>query len=291
MNSLAITLVLCSALCHVFRDFFTKQSNDKQLFVWWMSFISNLVVLPFALWFAMTGPTISWLGVFFSLGMGMVHASYWTLYSKAYEGADISHVYPIIRSAPALVLLLAVVFLKESVSIIGLLGILMVTFGLYTINLKGYSLKHLFEPFRAASYDKHVKIAFLAMIAVATYSTLDKVAVSMVHPIVYMYVMVSSGMVFYTIGMRRMKHRPDWNYPLKHNLKRLLWATLFGTLNYPLILFAIQFTNVSYVAAFRQISVVFMVLAGAFLLKESYPLIRFVSSIIIFAGALMIAFA
>jgi uncharacterized membrane protein len=275
----------------VFRDFFTKQSKDKQLFVWWMSFISNLIVLPFALWFALTGPPITWLGFFFSIGMGMVHATYWTLYSKAYDGADISHVYPIIRSAPALVLFLAVVFLNESVSQIGVLGILLVTFGLYTINLKGYTLKHLFEPFQAASYDKHVKIAFFAMLAVAAYSTLDKVAVSLVHPIVYMYVMVSSGMVFYTIGMRRMKQRSDWYAPVKNNRGRLALATLFGTVNYPLILFAIQFTNVSYVAAFRQISVVFMVLIGAFILKESYPLIRFVSSIIIFAGALMISFA
>jgi len=291
MNSLALALVFSSAVCHVFRDFFTKQSKDKQLFVWWMSFISNLIVLPFALWFAITGPTITWMGFFFSLAMGMVHASYWTLYSKAYDGADISHVYPIIRSAPALVLLFAVVFLKETVSPIGVGGIFLVTFGLYTINLKGYSFKHLLEPFRAASYDKHVKYAFMAMIAVASYSTLDKVAVSMVHPIVYMYIMVSSGMAFYTAIIHRDSPRADWYLPVRTNGKQLALATIFGTINYPLILFAIQFTNVSYVAAFRQISVVFMVLIGALVLKESYPLIRFASSLIIFSGAILIAFA
>lgn len=50
-NLIAIGLVLISALMHAFRDFTTKKSLDKQVFVWWYELFSIIFFFPVFLYF------------------------------------------------------------------------------------------------------------------------------------------------------------------------------------------------------------------------------------------------
>ena len=75
-------------------------------------------------------------------GSAILHALYfWTL-SKAYEGGDLSLVYPIARgSMPLFVTLLAVLLIHEKLSVLGVSGITLVVFllsliGLYVVWLR-----------------------------------------------------------------------------------------------------------------------------------------------------------
>ncbi len=287
MPTLAIVLVLTAALFHTLRDFTTKQTSDKLLFVWWISLISQCMLAPISLYFLFTTQP-SWGALGFAAAMGLVHSSYWMFYAKAYEKGDISHVYPIIHSAPAFVLIFGVLFLAEDPSWNGVLGILLTTCGLYFINLKKVSFKTLLEPFAAIFREEHVQFAFLALIMVVATNLLDKRAVTELHPMVYVFFMSISGLTCFTFFIRK-KVRSNWLRPWQKERGKALAGALFGSINYPLTLFALQLTHASYVAGLKQVGVVFASILGVVFLKERLSLLRVCSALLIFLGAVLIA--
>lgn len=202
MPLLAIILILVAASFHVLRDLMTKQAKEKLVFVWWMSALSLLMLSPVCIYFLIkTQPSLH--AILFALAMGFVHASYWTLHAKAYEKGDISHVYPIMRSAPAFVLIFAVLFLHERPDTLGILGILGITLGLYCINLKKLTWEELFSPIQSIFREEHTRFAFLALIFVTVYSLLDKVAVSQMNPLVYAFVMIISALAIFSLYIHK----------------------------------------------------------------------------------------
>lgn len=290
MSPLAIFLILIATVLSASRDFLTKQSHGKLLFVWWVSFVSLLMSVPVCLYFLYMFPpdTIS---LIFALSMGIVHALYWMFYAQAYENGDISHVYPIIRSSPAFVLIFGILFLNEHPNMLGITGILAITFGLYLLNMKSLGFRNLMEPLKAIRNEAHTQLAFLALIMVVTYSLLDKVAVTRMHPFVYIFLMNVSALCIFSFFIRK-KVRASvhvWSQPWTDHRQKLLLASLFAAVNYPLVLYVLQFTNASYVSAFRQVSVILALGFGTIFLREKFTFIRAGSAVLIFIGALLIA--
>lgn len=104
-NKFAILLVILSAAMHAGRNFLTKKATDKQAFVWWYEVVGLLLFTPlFLIYFPAVSMT-SMLVWGFILASGLLHFVYWVLLTKALETGDLSLVYPIMRSSPALVLL------------------------------------------------------------------------------------------------------------------------------------------------------------------------------------------
>jgi drug/metabolite transporter (DMT)-like permease len=163
MTSLSIILVVIASVLHVSRDFMTKKVHDKQVFIWWFSWISLLALAPFAIFLMVKNPIHgeTWL---WAAGAGLVHSSYWVAYSKAYESKDFSQVYPIIRSSPLLVLLFAILIFHEQITALGLVGILTISLGVYFIT------KH---PPEKIAKKEGLGFAFTMSIFANLYSTLD----------------------------------------------------------------------------------------------------------------------
>jgi hypothetical protein len=78
------------------------------------------------------------------------------------------------------VLLFSVTCLGEDVSLLGVSGILLVVFGVYTISMKRLALSEISRP----------------LLSVAAYSLVDKVAVGKMHPVIlaYTYPWISLGL-------------------------------------------------------------------------------------------------
>ena len=289
MSALAIILVLISCVLHAARDFQTKKSADKQIFVWWTSCISLIYTLPVAIYLTLKSGFPSLTGFLMATGISVVHFFYWYFYSKAYEGGDLSHVYPIIRSSPAPVFIFALLFLHEKLSPLGITGIILITIGIYAINLKSFSKKALLEPFRSFKKDRHVRYAFLALCTVTVYSLFDKVAVNFIQPIIYAFVLSFFAAIFFGFYLFKNKNRADIFSTLKNNKKAITSNAFFAATSYPVFLSALALSPVSYIASLRQIGVVFAVLIGGKFLQEKNRKIRLLAAIIIFAGALCIS--
>jgi len=291
MNSLAVGLVVLSALVHAVRNLLTKKAEDKQVFVWLYELIALLLYLPFFLYFlhseGMRIPDAFYPGI----ASGFVHFLYWLFLSKSYEEGDLSRVYPIMRSSPALVLFFSVFVLGEEVSIVGILGILAVVTGLLTINMQEMSLSFLLPAINSIVEDESTRYAFFTLSTVTAYSIIDKWGVDLAHPVIHHYLLMFFGFSFFTPYILHVKHSSLIVTEWKKSRNIIVANSFFVVLSYSLILISFTMERVSYIVGLRQLSVVFGVLLGSYVLREEKRLTRFSAATLIFLGAFLIATA
>ncbi len=291
MHPLAISLVLLSAAMHALRNFFNKKALDKQAFVWWYEVFGLLFFTPVFLIALFHEGTDTPIATTFIILSGFIHFIYWYFLTKALEKGDLSLVYPIMRSSPAPVLIFSITILGEDVSVLGVSGILLVVLGVYTIAMERLVFAEFLQPFRAIIRDRAIQFAFLTLISVACYSLVDKIAVSRMHPVIfaYIYPWISQGL--FTGYIFRAKSKGVLKKEWATHKGPILACGVLSIFGYFLILLAFTIERMSYIVGLRQLSVVFAVLLGGQLLKEKNKLIRIASSIIIFIGTYLIAFA
>ena len=291
MSALAIALVLISALFHAIRSLFTKESGDKQIFLWLYSIFALLFFSPLFFYFLYRVGISQPVAYVWCFGSGFIHFLYWIFLTNSYQKGDLSHVYPIMRSSPALVLIIAVLFLGEEVSFQGVCGILLVAIGVYIINMKRISGNELLEPIKSIANDRSTRFAFLTLLSVTFYSIVDKMAVNHIDPILFTFIHLLCGMCYYTPYILLSKNaemiKKEWN----SGLGRIIASGVLGIFGYMLILVSFTIERVSYIVGLRQTSIVFAVLMGSHFLKEAHKGIRLTGSLIIFMGGFLISLA
>lgn len=291
MSALAIALVLISALFHALRSLFTKESGDKQIFLWLYSIFALLFYSPLFFYFLYRVGITHPVAYAWCIGSGFIHFIYWLFLTNSYQKGDLSHVYPIMRSSPALVLVIAVLFLGEQVSIQGVCGILLVAIGVYIISMKRISADELLEPIKSIANDRSTRFAFLTLLSVAFYSIVDKLAVNHIHPILFTFIHLLCGMCYYTPYILLTKHADMIKKEWRAGLRRIIASGVLGIFGYMLILISFTIERVSYIVGLRQTSIVFAVLMGSHFLKEKHQGIRLTGSLIICAGGFLISLA
>ena len=222
---------------------------------------------------------------------GFLHFLYWFFLAKSLENGDLSLVYPIMRSSPALVLIFSVTLLGENVSASGVLGILLVAVGVYTIGMEKLSVSELSRPIRAVRSDPATRFALLTLVSVAAYSLADKVAVARMHPTVFAYVYPFVSLFLFSFYIRKTKKNGEILREWTGNKAAILICGVLSIFGYFLILMAFTMERVSYIVGLRQLSIVFAVLLGGHFLKEGNRFVRIASSVVIFLGAYLIAIA
>ena len=291
MQPLAIILVLISAAMHALRSYFTKKALDKQAFVWWYEVFGLLFFTPVFLFvlFQKSSPIV--IAAPYIVLSGFAHFIYWYFLTAALEKGDLSLVYPIMRSSPALVLLFSLTILHEDVSAFGVIGILLVAIGVYTISMERFDVEHLTLPLRALVRDRAIQFALLTLLSVAGYSLIDKLAVGLMHPVIfaYIYPWISMGLFTPYIYSRKKQGilKKEWTV---HKLAILICGVL-SIFGYFLILVAFTMEPLSYVVGLRQLSIVFAVMLGGHVLGERNRRGRLISGILIFSGSYLIAIA
>jgi uncharacterized membrane protein len=116
---------------------FNKKALDKQAFIWWYEVFGLLFFAPvffFTLVRQDVNVSISWTYIFLS---GIVHFFYWYFLSSALKKGDLSFVYPIMRSSPALVLFFSITILKEGNRFSRTLFSIVIFIGCYFIAIAG----------------------------------------------------------------------------------------------------------------------------------------------------------
>ncbi len=289
MNETAILLVLLSAAMHALRNFLTKKAADKQSFVWWYEIFGLVFFTPV---FVLTLMSEGMDALVFSemiLISGFLHFLYWLFLAKSLENGDLSLVYPIMRSSPALVLIFSVTIIGENVSSLGVFGILLVAVGVYTIGMEKLSVSELSRPLRAVRTDRSTRFALLTLVSVAAYSLVDKVAVARMHPVVFAYIYPFVSLFLFSFYIRKTKSNGELLREWIDNKASILTCGVLSIFGYFLILMAFTMERVSYIVGLRQLSIVFAVILGGHFLKEGNRFVRIASSVVIFLGAYLIA--
>src|SRR5689334_5963727 len=119
MPPTALALLLIAAILHASWNFFVKRAKEKQVFTWWGLFIGSLCFIPLLI-VNHPFPASIWPYV---ISSALVEAVYYIVLTRAYANGDFSLVYPMARgTAPAFLLVWAVLFLGERPHLMGLLG-------------------------------------------------------------------------------------------------------------------------------------------------------------------------
>ncbi|MGD2141892.1 MAG: EamA family transporter [Candidatus Bathyarchaeota archaeon] len=287
MDPLAFLLVMTSAFSHATWNVLAKKGGNKESFMWIMITSSIFTLLPVYV-LVLPDWRLPLTAVPYMLGSAVAETLYFISLSRAFELGDLSVVYPLARSSPLFLTVLAVVFLGESISFYGALGIALMVLGVYTIHLRSLNLNELTLPLRSLR-NRASQYALLTALWTTFYSLFDKAGVTAVNPFAYslwLEIFIAPMMtvvVLWRSGTEALVR--EWR-------DSKITAIVSGFLmrfGYFIVLWVMSKVQVSYVLALRQISVVLGAAAGVFLLGESYGKARLVSSVIMFFGIYLLA--
>ncbi len=263
MTGLAIALVLGAALIHASWNYLLKKSGGGIGFVWAFAALSSLLYAPLAAGVVIVQHfefTIEALAYLFA--SAVLHTAYYLLLDRGYRHGDLSVVYPLARATgPLLTVLVAVALLGERPGILALCGAALVVGGAFF--LAGNPAK-----LREAGASRGIAFALLTGCMIASYTVVDKQAVSavLIPPILQDWgANLGRVLVMAPLALRR---RGEVKAAWTRQRKAVILVALLCPLSYILVLTAMVFTPVSYVAPAREISILVAALMGAHWLQE-----------------------
>ncbi len=283
----ALLLVLTAALIHASWNLLAKQAADALAFLWGAMLASSILFAPIALWLGLLQP-IPPHGWGIVLLTSLFETAYFWFLGHAYRSGDLSLVYPVIRGiSPLVTPVLGVLLLGERLSASAVLGIVLVVSGILVAHLTGFNWATVSRLARALEAPA-TRYALASGICTAAYSIIDKVGVSVVLVPLYTYLLYLGA----TIGVGCLllpRHSRAVVAEWRRNSSRVLVVGILGPLTYGLVLWALTFTPVSYVAPAREVSVVIAALLGAMVLGEAYGVQRITGSVLIGSGVIFLA--
>jgi drug/metabolite transporter (DMT)-like permease len=281
MPVLAIVLLLLSASLHALWNLLLKRSQEKYIAMGWQVLISGVFAF-FLLLFTGFPPRSMWLFALISMAL---EAVYFILLSNAYSDHDFSLVYPIARgTAPAFLMLWSVLFLREELSVGGILGVIMIVCGMVIIGATS-----LIQNRGSRLHLKGVIVALTVALIISLYTLIDGTAVKHGPALPYALTMFMFVPVLTTTyNVRRFgwnQFAAAWRGPRLP----LILAAILGVVAYLLALIAYSFAPLSYSGAIREVSVVIGAFLGWQFLDEKMGGTRVLGSVVIFVGILVIA--
>ena len=278
-----LLLVLAAAVCHATWNIFVKRINAGAELVWLFSVVSLVLYLPLAIWVGLSWTGLTFL-TFTAIAVStLIHLGYFLLLQTGYRRGDLSLVYPTARATgPLLSTTMADLILGEAVTPqiaagggIIIFGVLMLT------NRRG----------RLVSEHALASLGFGlgAGILIGSYTVWDawSVSVLLIPPLLLDY----ANAIARTVLLAPVAYR-RWNRVIE------IWQThrvgvfviaIFSPLAYILVLYAMTFTPVIYVAPIRETSVLMGVLAGSLLLGEGHLKWRLSWAVVILFGVVLLA--
>ena len=287
MTPLALGLVLVAAFVHATWNFFAKRVGGGAPFVWLFSAFSTLLYAPLAVTAVVVQkPDFTPLTVLFILGSAALHLVYFLLLQRGYQVGDLSLVYPLARgTGPALSTVAAIVIFAERPSPLALAGAALVVVGVFLLA----GGRRLLTSNLDVQGRKAVSFGLLTGTLIAAYTLWDKQAVSalLIPPLLLDWASsLTRATLLAPVALR------NWGVVQTtwcEYRRETLVVALLNPLSYLLILTALTFSPVSYIAPAREVSILIGVLLGARLLSEEEPLQRLGAAALIVLGVVALA--
>lgn len=299
MTLTAAILLITSALAHAGWNLFSKKDHPSTASFLLANLFGTLLVMPLLI--HGRGQVMEIIQQLWPLLLltGFFQALYFFGLAYAYKKGELSVAYPLARSLPAL-MVTTVVFLigrGESIGSAVLLGIALIIAGAFLIPLRS---------FRDFSLQKYKSVAVVAALVAAAgtagYSLTDDFALGTIRGIRPVTFRENFLMAFYYIGLQGMttifwqglvvvpngKERRIFMQQIVHPASSIIKGA--GILiTYALVLISMGYvTNVSYVVAFRQLSIPIGLIFGILFLKELICGPKITAVVLLFAGVVLV---
>lgn len=300
MPASAILLILTSALIHSFWNLVGKRSRPSAAFFLVASLTSFLALAPVMLFFKDTLPALPG-SVWTLLALtGCAQAIYYSALAGAYRNTDLSLVYPIVRALPVPMVALASLLLGRGhlISSAGVFGMFLIVTGCLIVPLRSFQVSGFPRTSRAGLF-----MTGLAALGTTGYMLADDTALRILRetpgfqvqafwtPILYMSLQSAAIILALTLFvLSNRKERSEWKRIRQSNWLSAALTGLVISGGYLLVLIAMaQAKDVSYVTAFRQVSIPMGALLGILVLKESGNLPKLLGIGIIILGLVLVS--
>ena len=264
MNNLALTLVISAALLHASWNFLLKKSGGGIGVLTLSAVTATVMLTPVSLYLIVKGFTFTPAIIGMMVGSGTIHLAYFLLLDRAYRsGGDLSVVYPLARATgPLLTIIAATFFLGERMSVIAICGALLI--GASALLLMGNPKKLLSKDAQSGA-----RFALLCGSMIACYTLWDKqgVAVFLIPPIIFDWG-ANLVRIIMMVPLAHQREPGAMTLAWRNHRKAVIAIGVMSPLSYILVLTAMVFTPVSYVAPARELSILFAALIGTQILKE-----------------------
>jgi drug/metabolite transporter (DMT)-like permease len=266
MTTLALGLVLAAAFLHATWNLCAKRAGGGLPFVYLVGLMINSLYVPVILaYWSWKHPILPPGAIPWILGSGVLKTGYALFLQRSYRAGDFSLVYPLARgTGPLLSTLAAIIFLGERPTPLAIAGGLVIVGSIFFLT-DGTRLFHQDR----AHLRTAVRLGIISGLFIAAYTIWDRhgVAVLQIPPVLYDAGTALTMLIFLTpFGLRRW---PEVRVHWRDHRKYAAGMAFLSPLAYVLVLTALSFTPVSYIAPAREVSIVIGTFIGAKYLKES----------------------
>jgi len=286
MSATALAIVFFAAFTHATWNYAAKRAGGGLPFVWLgcalgLAFYAPAVIVY---WF-WKNPSLSATALWVMLGSGVIKTIYSLILQRGYRTGDFSLIYPLARgTGPLFSTIAAILIFGERPSALALAGGGIIVASVFYLT-GGASLLH-----QSRAHLRNAMYFGLATgLCIATYTVWDQRGVSHLHIPPLLYDCGTSIVMFGLLAPfawpRRDEVVREWH---EHKWHAAAVGGL-GAVGYVLILTAMSFTPVSYIAPAREISIVIGAFFGAKFLKEADGRRRLVAAAGMAVGILALA--
>lgn len=273
MTPLALALVLTAAVLHAIWNLSAKRAGTGVPFIFAVGVVMTAYYVPLLAGMALFWPTQidlhpTTIGV---IAVSTVLKTGYALFlQRAYRSGDFSLVYPLVRgSAPLLAMLGTVVFLGERPTPLGIFGAICIVVSIFFLSHGERLWKS--PASNSSGTAPHLRTFGSALIAgsfIASYTVWDRNGVGYHHinPVLFDG-LTNVGLTVLVAPFawsRRDEVRAVWH----KNRREVLIMAILSPLAYVLVLTALSFSPVSYVAPAREFSILIGAYLGARIFKE-----------------------
>jgi drug/metabolite transporter (DMT)-like permease len=300
MSATAIILIVVSAGMHAGWNYVGKNRRPSIAFFLGATALGTACLLPILVYHHAKLPLITADVWGLLLLTGVAQCAYFSGLGTAYRFGEMSIAYPLARSSPIIVVTFVSLVLGrgDQISTACITGAAMVVGGCFMLPMRR------FTDLRLSNYlNVCCLMALLAAIGTSGYSIIDDEALRRMRaapgdafstttaPMIYIIIQgIFTSLWLAVVVLMHRGERTEMATVLRHGKRTAAVTGLVIYLTYGLVLASMAFAqNVSYVVAFRQLSIPIGAALGISLLKEPCPPPKLAGLLLLVAGLVLVA--
>ncbi|TVQ43281.1 MAG: EamA family transporter [Gloeocapsa sp. DLM2.Bin57] len=282
-----LILAILTAFFESLKDLTSKRSLktvDEYLVIWSLSGLSLPLLLSSLLFIDI--PPLNWRFWLALVTGGSLNIVAMILYIKALNLGDLSLTVPLVTFTPLFLIVTSPILVQEYPSYLDCLGIILIVFGAYLLNIKSRKEGYL-APFRALLTQNGAKLMLAVAMIWSIAANIDKLGVRNSSPIFWsiaIYSFIAIGLLPVVVYRCRV-----FSLKITKHLPVLLPIGIFNGLAVMLQMQAINLAMVAQVISVKRTSVLFSVFWGYLILRETGLKERAMGAIIMVIGVFVVS--
>lgn len=282
-----LPIAIAGSLCEALKDVYSKKSLvhvDEYILLWFSRVVSVFFLLPFLFVFPVKQVDPQVLRALIISGVINVIAV--IFYFRAIKSSDLSLVLPMLAFTPLFLLITSPIIVGEFPKLLGLIGVILIVVGSYTLNIKKRHKGYL-TPFTSLVKEPGTRYMLFVALLWSISSNFDKIGI--VRSSALFWTIAVNGFIAIVLSpMVVFRIKPIFHLIRLHK-RILILSGLFLSLSVLLISTSMSMTLVSYAISVKRTSILWGALLGYVIFKEKNLRERIVGAAIMIIGVIFIS--